>query len=109
MSRHFQEPVRQLLQELMEPCESELMMDMLENVNQSFTDGINAFLEKSGKKFQSKDPEKMKSYLRIYPMAQVLISIHKYYELNKDTEILENTISELLHSLEREHTEKTLH
>lgn len=106
MSQHFQESIRQLLQELMEPSESELMMDMLETTNQSFTDGINTFLETAGKKLQ---PEDMKSYLRIYPMAQVLISIHKYYELNKDTEILENTISELLHSLEREHTEKTLH
>lgn len=106
MSQHFQEPVRKLLQELMEPCESELMLDMLESANLSFTDGINAFLEEAGKKLQ---PEEIKSYLRIYPMAQVLISIHKYYELNKDTEVLENTISELVHSLEREHTEKTLH
>ena len=106
MSHHFQEPVRQLLQELMESSESEIMMDMLEMANQSFTDGINAFLEKSGKKLQ---PDELKSYLKIYPMAQVLISIHKYYELTKDTMILEDTISELLHFLEREHTEKTLH
>ena len=91
MSQHFQEPVRQLLQELAEPSERELMMDMLEIANQSFTDGINDFLEKAGKKLQS---EEMKSYLRIYPMAQVLLSIHKYYELNQDTGVSLRTPSQ---------------
>lgn len=106
MSQQFQEPVKELLQSLMENTESELMMDMLEAANQSFIDGINDFLEKSGKKIQ---PAELKSFIRIYPMAQVLISITKYHELNQDTDALENTIFELIHSLQKEHSERTVH
>ena len=106
MSQYFQEPVRHLLQELIEQSESDHMLDMLDTANRSFTEGINQFLETSGKNMQ---PEDIKSYLRIYPLAQALISITKFYEVNHDTDILQNTIAELLHRLEGQYSESTLH
>ena len=59
--------------------------------------GCQDFVEQATGKIS---PADIKNHLRIYPLAQLLISIVKYHELNKNTDIIRQTVMALLDSLD---------
>ncbi|WP_257264580.1 hypothetical protein [Endozoicomonas sp. ONNA2] len=96
-SHRNEEPLNTLLQSLLESNDGRATMDLLESAHQGFTRGANDFVEQATGKMS---PADIKNHLRIYPLAQMLISIVKYHELNKNTDIIRKTALALLDSLE---------
>lgn len=88
-----------LLQALMDKPDNAPMMDLLESAHLGLTQGANHFIDNAAEKLQ---PADIKSSLRTYPIAQILISIVRYHELNRDTEIIRKTVLALLDSLEEQ-------
>ncbi|OED42678.1 hypothetical protein ACH42_11815 [Endozoicomonas sp. (ex Bugula neritina AB1)] len=106
MSQITQEALSHLLLELLNETETEHTKDMLETAHNAFTQGANDFVDTSGKKLQ---PDDLKSHLKIYPLAQILISIVRYYEINKETEIVRDIVLDLLDTLETPKNNATVH
>lgn len=106
MSQFTQETLSELLLELLDEAETEHTRDMLHTAHNAFTQGVNDFVETSGKKLQ---PDDLKSHLQIYPLAQILIGIVRFYEVNKDTEIVRDIVLELLDTLETPKSQATIH
>lgn len=92
-----------LLQALMDKPDNASMMDLLESAHLGFTQGANHFVENCDENSAEKlQPADIKNCLRTYPIAQILISIVRYHELNRDTEIIRKTVLALLDSLEEQ-------
>ena len=106
MSQITQENLSHLLLELLDEAETEHTMDMLQAAHNAFTQGANDFVESTGKSLQ---PEDLKSHLQVYPLAQILISIVRYYDMNKDTEVVRDIVLDLLDSLETPKYKATVH
>ncbi|KEI69953.1 hypothetical protein [Endozoicomonas elysicola] len=92
-----EEQLNTLLQSLMDGTDDQSMMDLLESAHKGFTLGANDFVDQATGKLS---PADIKNNLRAYPLAQILISIVKYHELNKNTDIVRKTVLALLDSLE---------
>ncbi|WP_066016399.1 MULTISPECIES: hypothetical protein [Endozoicomonas] len=97
MSHNNEEQLNTLLQSLMDSTSDRSMMDLLESAHKGFTQGANDFVEHATGNLS---PADIKNNLRTYPLAQILISIVKYQELNKNTDIVRKTVLALLDSLE---------
>ncbi|WP_163370316.1 hypothetical protein [Endozoicomonas acroporae] len=96
-SHNNEEPLSTLLQSLMDSADNRSTMDLLESAHKGFTQGANDYVEGATGKIS---PADIKNHLRIYPLAQMLISIVKYHELNKNTDIIRQTVMALLDSLD---------
>ncbi|WP_257294214.1 hypothetical protein [Endozoicomonas sp. YOMI1] len=96
-SHNNEEPLNTLLQSLMDSTDDRSTMDLLESAHKGFTRGANDFVEQAT---GNMSPADIKNHLRTYPLAQMLISIVKYHELNKNTDIIRKTVMALLDSLE---------
>ncbi|MFK0571762.1 hypothetical protein [Endozoicomonas sp.] len=97
MSHNNEESLNTLLQTLMDNADDHSVMDLLESANKGFTLGANDFVDQATGK---QSPVDIKNNLRTYPLAQILISVVKYHELNKNTDIIRKTVLALLDSLE---------
>ncbi|USE36486.1 hypothetical protein [Endozoicomonas sp. SCSIO W0465] len=97
MSHYNEEQLNTLLQSLMDSTDNRSMMDLLESAHKGFSRGANDFVELATGNML---PADIKNNLRIYPLAQILVSIVKYHELNKNTDIIRKTVLALLDSLE---------
>ncbi|MGB0359869.1 MAG: hypothetical protein ACPGEF_00430 [Endozoicomonas sp.] len=93
-----EEMLQQLIQPLIENAPDHSLTDMLDSAHKGFTHGANDFVEQQAT--ENMTPACIKKNLRSYPLAQILISIIKYHELNKDTEIIRQTVLAILDSLE---------
>ncbi|WP_257284758.1 hypothetical protein [Endozoicomonas sp. SESOKO1] len=92
-----EEPLNTLLRSLMESTDERSVMNLLESAHKGFTQGANDFVEQAT---GNMPPADIKNHLRTYPLAQMLISIVKYHELNKNTDIIRKTVMAVLDSLE---------
>ncbi len=106
MSQISHEALNELLLELLDETASDSTMDMLQIAHNSFTQGANDFVDSSGKDLQ---PTDLKNHLQIYPLAQILIGIIRFHELNKDTEIVRDLVLEVLETLETPKYQATVH
>ena len=97
MSYNNKEQLQALLLLLTENDNESSMIDLLESAHKGFTLGANDFVEQTEGK---QSPSDLKSNLQVYPLAQILISIIKYYELNKTTDTVRKIVTDLLDSLE---------
>lgn len=106
MSHITQEKLSHLLLELLNESETEHTASMLEIAHNAFTQGANDFVDTSGKSLQ---PNDLKSHLQMYPLAQILIGVIRFYEMNKDTETVRDIVLELLDTLETPKHHATVH
>ena len=106
MSQLTQETLSHLLLELLDESEADHTLEMLRTAQSAFTQGANDFVESTGKALQ---PDELKRHLQIYPLAQILIGIIRFYEINKDTEIVRDIVLELLETLETPKHKATIH
>ncbi|WP_299729580.1 hypothetical protein [uncultured Endozoicomonas sp.] len=97
MSDNNEETMFQLLHSLMGKTPDHSLTDLLESAHKGFTHGANDFVEQAAGNMQ---PVEIKNNLRSYPLAQILVSIVKYHELNKDTDIIRETVLATLECLE---------
>ena len=96
MPNNKEEMLNTLLLSLVDNKDDNTITDLLESAHKGFTVGANDFVEKPSSR---RSPVDLKSNLRTYPVAQILISIIKYHELNKDTDVIRKTVLSLLDSL----------
>lgn len=106
MTTPVQENLARLLLEMNDLDDSAPISDLLDSASTGTTHGANHFVENGG---QSIQPADLKSYLRCYPMAQAMVAIMKHYDLNRDTEVIRNTVEVLLDMLEEQDRNETLH
>ena len=106
MSQLTQESLSHLLMELLNSNDNDHTMDMLNTAHRAFTKGANEFVDTTGQQLQ---PDDLKEHLKIYPLAQILIGIIRFYELNKDTEVVRDLVLDLLESLESPKYQATIH
>ena len=106
MTQYSEETLSHLLLELLDESETEHTMEMLHTAHNAFTQGVNDFADTSGKDLQ---PDDLKNHLQIYPLAPILIGIVRYYDMNKDTEVIRDIVLELLDSLETPKHKATVH
>lgn len=102
----YQESLARLLLEYNDLPDGQPLRDMVAAAQSGFTKGANEFVDLA---LESVKPSEMKGYLRIYPLAQILIGIIKYHELNRDTDMIRNIVETLLDSLEEQDRNTTLH
>ncbi|MDP0590286.1 MAG: hypothetical protein QS748_14295 [Candidatus Endonucleobacter bathymodioli] len=99
MSTQLQKSLARLLLAYSDKAEYNLVMEMLVSAQKGLTEGANDFADKAAYSAQA---EGIKSYLRCYPLAHILIGITSFNELNKDTSIIRKIIDLLLDNLEIE-------
>ena len=97
MPHNNEEQLNALLQSLINSADDRSIVDLLESAHKGFTGGANDFVHQATGKMS---PADLKNNLRIYPLAQILISIVKYHELNKNTDIIRKTVLALLDSFD---------
>ncbi len=106
MSNYSQEYLTHLLKECSIQPDSVCIDILIKSALSGLTHGANNFLDQSAKMMQ---PADLKNHLQCYPAAHILVGIIKFYELNKDTQIIRDLINSLLDSIEAEKNNKTLH
>lgn len=102
----YQESLARLLIKYNGLPDSEPLRELVAAAQSGFTQGANEFVDQA---LQSVEPQEIKGYLRTYPLAQVLMGIIKYHELNRDTQVIRNVVETLLDSLEEQDRNITLH
>ncbi len=106
MSNFQLDSLSHLLLELSNTSEEKPIKELLESAHQGFTRGANDFVESTTKNLQ---PADIKEYLRLYPLAQILMGVVRFHGLNKDTQIIRNSVLSLLDFLETDREENNIH
>ncbi len=97
MPGNKEETLKSILLSFIPKKDDSSITELLESAHKGFTVGANDFVERASNRDSAVD---IKNNLRTYPLAQLLISIVKYHELNKDTDVIRRTALALLDSLE---------
>ncbi|AMO58660.1 hypothetical protein GZ77_17830 [Endozoicomonas montiporae] len=102
----YQKSLARLLIQYNDLPDSQPLRELVAAAQSGFTQGANEFVDQA---LQSIEPGEMKDYLRTYPLAQILMGIIKFHELNHDTQVIRNVVETLLDSIEEQDRNITLH
>lgn len=90
-------PLSAVLSEMLPENSDQNLHMLLECAQSGFAQGANDFVLQAAGKSSAAE---LKDNLTVYPIAQLMIAIVKYYDLTKDVSVVEKVVGAVLESLD---------